>query len=161
MQENAESHRTKPQSIRGRARRAVVVALIVGTCLTGVSLFLPDLLPIAAFCLAIFIARASYRTPDMPGYQSHFVVTRWTHLIALGASLLGGIWTGVLHTGVCSVATTLGIVESGHFPSLDCGNHSLGGTLLGVSFFTSLSLLLCTGIVAFWLWHLVRSHEKD
>jgi hypothetical protein len=153
-QENAGSHRTKPQSIRGRARRAVVAALIVGTCLTGVSLFLPDLLPIAASCLAVFIARAAYRTSDMPGYQSHFLVTRWTHLIAVGASLLGGIWTGMLYTGVCSMATTLGIVESG---SLRCGKHQIATTFWGAIVF----LLIFTGIVAFWFWHLVRSHKKD
>ena len=132
----------------------MVVALIVGTCLTGVSLFLPDLLPIAASCLAVFIARAAYRTPDMPGYQSHFLVTRWTHLIALGASLLGGIWAGVLHAGVCSVATTLGIVESS---SLPCGKHKIAATFWGATVF----LLIFTGIVAFWFWHLLRSYEKD
>jgi hypothetical protein len=143
------------RDIRRRAITALWVAIAVGTCLALVSLFVLDFLFIFAFFLSILIVRTAYRVGVPPHLQRRFIVTRWTHLIALGSSLVGGLSAAVLREGLCFVVTNLKIVRLEPFQHIECGTHMTRATLFGASFF----LLLPTMLFAWWFWYLGRAEK--
>jgi hypothetical protein len=145
----------KSCDIRRRAITALWVAIVVGTCLALVSLFLLDFLFIFAFFLSILIVRTAYRAGLTPYFQRRFIVTRWTHLIALGSSLVGGLWAAVLREGLCFAIAHSKLVRLELFQHIECGTPMTKATLFGATFF----LLLPTMLFAWWFWYLGRSEK--
>ena len=141
--------------IRRRAIAAFWVAIAVGTCLALVSLFWLDFLFIFAFLLSILIVRTAYRAGLPPHLQRRFIATRRTHLIALGSSLVAGLWAAVLREGLCLVIANSGIVRIEPLQQIECGTHMTKATLFGAIFF----LLLPTMAYGWWFWYLGRSDK--
>jgi hypothetical protein len=145
----------KSRDVCRRAITALEVAIVVGSCLALVSLFLLDFLFIFSFFLSILIIRTAYRADLSPHFQRRFIVTRWTHLIALGSSLIGGLWAGLLREGLCLVITNSKLVKLELFQHIECGAPMTRATLFGASFF----LLLPTILFAWWFWYLARQRQ--
>ena len=145
----------EPHDISRRAITALWVAIAVGACLALVSLFLLDFLFIFAFFLSVLIIRTAYRVRVPPHLPRRFIVTRWTHLIALGSSLIGGLSAAGLREGLCFVITHLKIVRLEPFQHIECGAHMTRATLFGASFF----LLMPTMLYAWWFWYLGRAKK--
>lgn len=143
------------RDIRRRAITALWAAIAVGICLALVSLFLFDFLCIFAFFLSILLIRTAYRVGLPPHLQRRFIVTRWTHLVALGSSLAGGLSAAMLRVGLCFVITNSKIVRLEPFQYIECGTHMTRATLFGASFF----LLLPTMLFAWWFWYLGRAEK--
>jgi hypothetical protein len=142
----------KPYDTCHRAITTLCVATAAGACLALVSFFLLDFLFIFAFFLAILIVRTAYRADLPPRLKKRFIVTPWTHLIALGSSLVGALCAAVMREGLCYVITNAEAARLEPLQHVECGIEMTKATLFGASFF----LLLPTALFAWWFWYLGR-----
>lgn len=155
MTDEEDRLQRKPYDICHRAIIALCIALAVGVCLAFVSLFLLDFLFVFAFFLSILLVRTAYRADLTPCRQKRFIVTPWTHLVALGSSLVGAVCAAVLREGLCHVIKNAQLVRFEPFQHVECGIQMTRATLFGASFF----LLLPTVLFAWWFWYLSRSQK--
>lgn len=149
-------HQNAGRGERHNTRPAAIVAVVVGCCLAVVSLWFSSWLQVLAFILGVWIAQAAYKIPGALTEGLQYCVTSRTHVIAIGAGLLGGILSGVLQALVCFIATRPELAEMGQILPLSCRIHSVGEVLVGGTLFTSFFVLLPIGIIALWFRHFAR-----
>lgn len=110
--------------------RVSLVAVVAGTTLAGLAVFIPILRKLASYLVGFVVPLAVYRSLAEVSWRSH--------VLALGTTVISGIIAGLFHAGICYLLSsgTLSVLFSGI--TTRCSEGAVSATYFGAICFPML-----------------------